>query len=116
MSVEGLHLLLPLKHVGQLLDRYPYTQRRVIKTKDASWELHREHWITFTGMAIDTLELERRYELLSQDLIAFKNGILNVRTPGPQFLLPVRRRRGWQESARPDGSERRHTHHGERAP
>lgn len=69
MSGQGLHLLIPLKDISQLLDRYPYAQRRVIKAKDASWELHLEHWVTFTGMAIDPMEVEGYGEAEPADLI-----------------------------------------------
>lgn len=69
MSGQGLHLLIPLKDISQLLDRYPYAQRRVIKAKDASWELHLEHWVTFTGMAIDPMEVEGYGETDLADLI-----------------------------------------------
>lgn len=46
MSGQGLHIVIP--YPQDLLERYPNAQRRTLKSSDKTWELHFEHWVTFT--------------------------------------------------------------------
>ena len=51
MSGHGLHIVIP--YPSELLERYPNAQRRTLKAPDKTWELHFEHWVTFTRDMIE---------------------------------------------------------------
>lgn len=84
LSGKGLHIVIP--YPSSLLERYPNAQRRTLKASDKTWELHFEHWVTFTRATIEpgptwgTISFEEALEPLFAEQRPIAHYIASVET------------------------------------